>query len=71
MSWLFMYSSGTFARISLFIWPVSSTNSTDRHGIQNVTKILLKVALNMITLTLFLFWVFQFTFVLVLSCILF
>jgi hypothetical protein len=32
--------------------PVSSTNKTDIHDIQNVTEILLKVALNTTTLTL-------------------
>ena len=31
--------------------PVSSTNKTDRHDIQNVTEILLKVALNSINQT--------------------
>ena len=41
---LFLFSPGT---------PVSSTNKTDRHGI---TEILLKVALNTITLTLFLIY---------------
>jgi hypothetical protein len=41
-----------------WVFPVSSTNKTDRH---DITEILLKVALNTITLTLILF-IFPFYF---------